>query len=63
MIPLQELREDPERFRDGARRKGEAAPIDEILELDARARRLRAQVESDQAERRRKRAGDPGRPE
>jgi seryl-tRNA synthetase len=53
VIPLQELRDDPERFRRGAELKHEPAPIDEILELDVRARRLRAQVESAQAERRR----------
>ena len=53
MIPLQELREDPERFRRGAELKHEPAPIDEILELDERARRLRAEVETSQAERNR----------
>jgi seryl-tRNA synthetase len=63
MIPLQALREDPERFREGARLKGESAPIDEILEADAAARRLRSRVESLQAERRRVSAeirGQPG---
>ncbi len=53
MIPLQDLREDPDRYRRGAELKHEAAPIDEILELDVRARRLRNEVESAQAERRR----------
>jgi seryl-tRNA synthetase len=62
MIPLQALREDPERFRRGAEQKGEPAPIDEILELDARARQLRGQVESAQAERRRASSATHGRP-
>jgi seryl-tRNA synthetase len=53
VIPLQELRADPGRFREGARRKGEEAPVDEILVLDAEARQLRGSVESAQAERRR----------
>jgi seryl-tRNA synthetase len=62
MIPLPELRADPERFREGARRKGETAPIDEILELDAQARRVRTAVEADQAERRRASAAVRGAP-
>ena len=53
MIPLQALRDDPDHFRRGAELKHEAAPVDEILELDVRARRLRNEVESAQAERRR----------
>ena len=62
MIPLQELREDPDRFRLGARRKGEPAPVDEILDVDARARRLRTQVEQEQAERRRASSAIRGKP-
>ncbi|MBV8445076.1 MAG: serine--tRNA ligase, partial [Candidatus Dormibacteraeota bacterium] len=50
MIPLQRLREEPDVIRDGALRKGESAPIDEILQLDARARQLRAAVEAARAE-------------
>ena len=46
MIPLQRMRDDPESIREGARLKGEEAPVDEILELDAAARRLRTEVES-----------------
>ena len=38
MLPLQRIRDDPEAVRDGARRKGETAPIDELLALDAEAR-------------------------
>ena len=53
MIPLQELREDPDRYRRGAELKHETAPIDEIIDLDAQARSLRARVEATQAERRR----------
>ena len=53
MIPLQALRDDPDQFRRGAELKHESAPIDEILELDVHARRLRNEVETAQAERRR----------
>ena len=53
MIPLQRLREDPDGVREGARLKGEQAPIDEILELDVRSRRLRTEVETTRAEQRR----------
>ena len=42
MIPLQALRDDPDRFRRGAELKHESAPIDEILELDVHARPLRS---------------------
>jgi seryl-tRNA synthetase len=62
VIPLHDLREDPERYRRGAELKHEAAPIDEILELDTRARALRAQVEAAQAERRRASSGARGAP-
>ena len=53
MIPLQELRADPDRFRRGAEVKGEGGPVDEILDVDARARKLRAEVEQRRAEQRR----------
>ncbi|MGH7687910.1 MAG: serine--tRNA ligase [Candidatus Dormibacteria bacterium] len=53
MVPLQRIREDPDRIREGARIKGEHAPVDEILELDASARALRASVEGARAEQRR----------
>lgn len=53
MLPLQRIRDDPESVRDGARRKGEAAPVDEILALDERARALRGSVEAGRAEQRR----------
>ena len=50
MIPLQRIREEPDVIREGARLKGESAPVDEIVELDARARRLRTEMESTRAE-------------
>ncbi|MGD0833589.1 MAG: serine--tRNA ligase, partial [Candidatus Dormibacteria bacterium] len=62
MIPLQDLREDPDRFRLGARNKKQSAPVDEILELDASARRLRTRVEQEQAERRRASSAVRGKP-
>jgi seryl-tRNA synthetase len=51
VIPLQRIRDDPDAIRRGAALKGETAPIDEILELDAHARALRTDVERLQAER------------
>src|SRR6202011_6098834 len=53
VIPLQRLRDDADAIREGARRKGEDAPIDEILELDIAARRLRTDVETLRAEQKR----------
>jgi seryl-tRNA synthetase len=52
MLPLQRIRDDPDAVREGARRKGEAAPVDELLELDAQARALRTAVEQARAEQR-----------
>ncbi len=62
MIPLQRLRDDPESVREGARLKGEQAPIDEILGLDAQARRLRTDVERLRAEQKRASSGIRGAP-
>jgi seryl-tRNA synthetase len=62
VIPLQRLRDDPEAVREGARLKGEEAPIDEILELDVRSRRLRTDVETMRAEQRRASADMRGAP-
>ncbi|MBJ7594803.1 MAG: serine--tRNA ligase [Candidatus Dormibacteraeota bacterium] len=62
MIPLQRLRDDPESIREGARLKGEKAPIDEILALDAQARRLRTEVERLRAEQKRASSGIRGAP-
>jgi seryl-tRNA synthetase len=53
VIPLQRIREEPDMIREGARRKGEDAPIDEILALDDRARALRTEVETLRAQQRR----------
>jgi seryl-tRNA synthetase len=52
MLPLQRIRDDPEAVREGARRKGEIAPIDELLRLDAEARALRTAVEQARAQQR-----------
>ena len=50
MIDLKQLREDPERFREGARRKRVDVDIDRILDLDARRREAIARQESLRAE-------------
>lgn len=50
MIDLKQLREDPDRFRTGARRKGIAVDIDRALALDERRRSLLAEQERLRAE-------------
>ena len=50
MIPLQRIRDEPDVIREGARLKGEEAPVDEILDLDGRARELRTAMEALRAE-------------
>jgi seryl-tRNA synthetase len=62
MIPLARLRDDPDAIREGARLKGEDAPIDDILDLDAQARRLRTEVETLRAEQKRASSGIRGAP-
>jgi seryl-tRNA synthetase len=62
VIPLQRLRDDADAIREGARLKGEDAPIDEILDLDVQARRLRTEVESMRAEQKRASAEIRGTP-
>src|SRR6202035_3329313 len=62
MLPIQRIRDDPDSVRDGARRKGEAAPIDELLAVDAEARRLRTTVEQTRAEQRAASAAVRGKP-
>ncbi|MDB5063756.1 MAG: seryl-tRNA synthetase [Chloroflexi bacterium] len=62
MIALQRIREEPELIREGARLKGEPAPVDEILELDERARALRAEMEALRAEQNRESRAIRGRP-
>jgi seryl-tRNA synthetase len=53
VIPLQRLRDDADAIREGARLKGERAPIDEILEFDVQARRSRTELETMRAEQKR----------
>ncbi|HEY2702598.1 MAG TPA: serine--tRNA ligase [Candidatus Dormibacteraeota bacterium] len=62
MIALQRIREEPELIREGARLKGEPAPVDEILELDEQARALRAEMEALRAEQNRESKAIRGRP-
>jgi seryl-tRNA synthetase len=62
MLPIQRIRDDPESIRDGARRKGESAPIDELLAVDAEARSLRTAVEQDRAAQRSASASMRGQP-
>jgi seryl-tRNA synthetase len=52
MLPLQRIRDDPESIREGARRKGESAPVDELLAVDGEARALRTTVEQARAQHR-----------
>ncbi len=52
MLSLQQIREKPDWVREGARRKGEPVPLDEILAVDGEARRLRADVERSRARQR-----------
>ena len=62
MVPLAQLREEPGVYREGARLKGEDAPIDEILELDVRARALRTEVEDLRARQKRESSSIRGAP-
>src|ERR1035438_3901458 len=62
MLPIQRIRDDPDSVRDGARRKGETAPIDELLAVDAEARSLRTTVEQARAEQRSASGAMRGRP-
>jgi seryl-tRNA synthetase len=62
VIALQRIREEPELIREGARLKGEPAPVDEILELDEQARALRAEMEALRAEQNRESKAIRGRP-
>jgi seryl-tRNA synthetase len=50
MIDLKALRENPDRFRDGARKKGIAVDVDHILALDSRRRGLVSERERLRAE-------------
>lgn len=53
MIDLRHLREDPEHYREGARKKGASVDIDRILDLDSRRRSLLTEQEQLRAEQRR----------
>lgn len=62
MLSMQRIRDDPDSVREGARRKGETAPIDELLAADAEARSLRTTVEQTRAEQRAASAAVRGKP-
>jgi seryl-tRNA synthetase len=51
MLDLKLIRSDPERVKTALARRGAAEAIDELLELDARRRRLLPEIEGAQAER------------
>src|SRR5712691_9063501 len=56
MLSLSFIREHPDVVREGARKKGEAAPIDEILKLDAQRRETLSKLEQLKAEQNRRSA-------
>ena len=56
MLSLSFIREHPELVKEGARKKGEPAPVDEILTLDRERRELLTQVEQLKAEQKRRSA-------
>ncbi|MFZ0169311.1 MAG: serine--tRNA ligase [Candidatus Dormiibacterota bacterium] len=60
MLALSFIRENPELVRQGALRKGEAAPIAEILDLDQRHRELLGEEEGARAEMNRRSANLTG---
>ncbi len=53
MIDLKDLRDHPDRYRDGAAAKGASVDIDRVLELDAAKRRLQSEQEECRAEQKR----------
>ncbi|HYY54726.1 MAG TPA: serine--tRNA ligase [Candidatus Dormibacteraeota bacterium] len=60
MLPLPFVREHADEVRENLRKRNVVAPLDEILELDRRARELRVESEALRAERNRaSRAGKP----
>ncbi|HEV8536043.1 MAG TPA: serine--tRNA ligase [Candidatus Limnocylindria bacterium] len=59
MTPLQRIREDPEEVRQTLKARGFDAPLEEILELDKKARELRKQLEALSAERNKASRGGP----
>jgi seryl-tRNA synthetase len=62
MLSLQQIRENPDVVKEGARRKRQEAPVDELLALDQEARRLRTEVEAARAEQHRASASIRGAP-
>ncbi len=50
MIDLKQLRESPDRFKTGAKRKGVSVDIDRILLLDTRRRAIQTEVDQTRAE-------------
>ena len=50
MLPLELIRKEPDRVKRAAELKGEEAPIDEVLALDAEWRRLLTEAEETKAE-------------
>jgi len=62
VIALQRIRDEPELIREGARLKGEPAPVDEILELDEQARALRSEMEALRADQNRETKEIRGKP-
>src|SRR5438445_4807633 len=56
MLSLSFIREHPEVVREGARKKGETSPVDEILKLDAERRQTLSKLEQLKAEQNRRSA-------
>src|SRR5947207_10645905 len=56
MLSLNFIREHPDLVKEGARKKGEPAPVDEILQLDQQRRELVTRVEQLKAEQNRRSA-------
>ncbi len=60
MLDLKQIREDPERFRAGLRKRGrDPGPVDAALEIDRRRRALLAEIESLRADQNRASAEIP----
>src|SRR5438445_12777732 len=56
MLSLSFIREHPDLVKDGARKKGEPAPVDEIVQLDAQRRETLTRLEQLKAEQNRRSA-------
>ncbi len=57
--PIDLIREDPERVRATLTARGSDAPLDRIIELDAKAKKLRSEVETLRGERNKASKGGP----